>query len=127
MNIENNHSVRRRGSPAWSLALGVLIGIGGMAGSAAVNAQSTVGNVFGFAPAGQSVIAKNITNGVRRRVTVDARGRYNIGALPIGTYTVTLEKNGTAVVKHENVPLTVGGGIKVDFPCPQDQCAASNQ
>ena len=126
MNIENNHSVRRRGSPAWSLALGVLIGIGGMAGSAAVKAQATAGNVFGLAPAGQTVTAKSVTSGLSRHVKVDAKGRYNIGALPVGTYTVTLEKDGAPVLRHENVPIVVGRGVKVDM-CPQDQCAGSNQ
>jgi hypothetical protein len=127
MNIENNHSVRRRGSSAWSLALAVLIGIGGVTGPAAVNAQATAGSVFGYAPAGQTVLAKSVTNGLSRHVTVDAKGRYNIGALPVGTYTVTLEKDGAAVLQHNNVPITVGRGVKVDFPCAQDQCAASNQ
>jgi Zn-dependent alcohol dehydrogenase len=126
MNIENNHSVRRRGASAWSLALAVLIGIGGVAGSAAVQAQATAGNVFGIAPAGQTVIAKSVTNGLSRHVTVDAKGRYNIGALPVGTYTVTLEKDGAPVLRHENIPVVVGRGIKVDL-CPQDQCAGSNQ
>jgi hypothetical protein len=127
MNIENNQSARSRGFSAWSLALAIIIGIGGVAGSAAVKAQATAGSVFGYAPAGQTVLAKSVTNGLSRHVTVDAKGRYNIGALPVGTYTVTLEKDGTPVTQHNNVPITVGRGSKVDFPCPQDQCAASNQ
>jgi hypothetical protein len=127
MNIENNHSVRRPGFSAWSLALAGIIAIGGMAGSAAVNAQATAGTVFGNAPAGQTVNAKSVTNGLSRHVTVDVKGRYIIGSLPVGTYTVTLEKDGTPVLRHNDVPVTVGRGVKVDFPCPQDQCAASNQ
>ncbi|MFC5435026.1 carboxypeptidase-like regulatory domain-containing protein [Rhodanobacter umsongensis] len=126
MNIENRHLVRR-GSSAWSLAMAVVIGIAGVAGSAVAHAQATAGNVFGTAPAGQTVTAKSLTNGLSRHVTVDAKGRYNIGALPVGMYTVTLEKDGTAVLQHNNVPLTVGRGVKVDFPCPQNQCAGSNQ
>jgi len=126
MNTENNHSARRHGFSAWSLALAVIIGIGGVAGSAAVSAQATAGNVFGIAPAGQTVAAKSITSGLSRHVTVDAKGRYNISALPVGTYTVTLEKDGAPVLRHENVPITVGRGVKVDL-CPQDQCAGSNQ
>lgn len=129
MHIENNRPMRRRAFSVWSLAMAAIIGIGGVAGSAAVNAQATAGTVFGIAPAGQTVTAKSVTNGFSRHVTVDAKGRYNIGALPVGVYTVTLAKDGTPVQQRNNVPLTVGRGIKVDFACAQDQCAesASNQ
>jgi hypothetical protein len=126
MNIENNHLVRRRGPSAWNVAMALVIGIAGATGSAAVNAQATAGNVFGIAPAGQTITAKSVTSGLSRQVTVDAKGRYNIGALPVGTYTVTLEKDGVPVLRHNNVPITVGRGAKVDL-CPQDQCAVSNQ
>jgi hypothetical protein len=36
---------------------------------------------------------------------------------------VTLEEDGRPVVKHVNVPVVVGRGIKVDFDCAQGQCA----
>ncbi|RAN82308.1 Oar protein [Bacillus sp. SRB_336] len=107
--------------------MALFVGIGGLAGSAVVNAQATAGNVFGVAPAGQTIAVQSTTNGRSRRVTVDAKGRYNIGSLAIGMYTVTLEKDGTPVLRHNDVPITVGRGVKVDFPCPQNQCAASNQ
>lgn len=125
MHIEHNHPMRRRAFSVWSLAMAVIIGIGGVAGSAAVNAQATAGNVFGIAPAGQTITAKSTTTGLTRHVKADPKGRYNIGALPVGVYTVTLEKDGSAVQRHTNVPLTVGRGSKVDFMCPQDQCTES--
>lgn len=125
MHIKHNHPMRRRAFSVWNLAMAVIIGIGGVVGSAAVNAQSTAGNVFGIAPAGQTITAKSTTTGLSRHVQADAKGRYNIGALPVGVYTVTLEKDGTPVVQHNNVQLTVGRGIKVDFPCSQGQCTES--
>jgi len=125
MHIEHNRPVRRRGLSAWSLAVAVVIG----AGSVAVNAQSTAGHVFGAAPAGQTIMAKSTTSGLSRHVKADAKGRYTLAALPVGVYTVTLEKDGRAVEQRSNVKLVVGRGIKVDFTCPQEGCAesASNQ
>ncbi|WP_108472822.1 carboxypeptidase-like regulatory domain-containing protein [Rhodanobacter thiooxydans] len=121
MHIEHPRSVRRRGFPAWSLVLAVVIG----AGSVAVNAQSTTGHVFGMAPAGQTITAKSTTNGLNRHVKVDDKGRYTLGALPVGVYTVTLEKDGHAVEQRSNVKLVVGRGINIDFTCPQGGCAQS--
>jgi hypothetical protein len=126
MNIKNNHPAHRRGFSAWRLAMAVVIGFGGVTGFAAVQAQATAGHVFGNAPAGQTVIAKSVTNGLSHHVTVDDKGRYNINALPAGTYNVILEKDGTPVLRHNNVPVTVSRGVKVDL-CPQDECTKANQ
>jgi hypothetical protein len=124
-----HNPARRRAFSVWSLAMATIIAIGAAAGSAAVNAQSTASNVFGIAPAGDTVTAKSNISRLSRQVKVAADGRYAIRSLPIGVYTVTLEKDGNAVEQHDNVPLTVGRSSKVDFPCPQNQCAesASNQ
>ena len=115
------HCLHRRFS-LRGLAIAAVIGICGMAGSAAVDAQATAGNIFGKAPAGDTVRAKSTTNGIQRHVEVDAKGRYTIASLPIGVYTVTLEENGTPVVKHLNVQVIVNRGINVDFDCMQGQC-----
>lgn len=113
----------RRGFSIRALALAAAVGVFGAAGSGAVHAQATAGNVFGNAPAGNMVLAKSTTNGTQREVQVDAKGRYAIRSLPVGTYTVTLMANGAPVAKHLNVPVVVGRGIKVDFDCAQDRCA----
>ena len=100
-----------------------VIGVCGAAGSAAIHAQATAGNVFGKAPAGDTITAQSTTSGVQRQVQADAKGRYSISQLPVGVYTVTLEEDGRPVVKHVNVPVVVGRGIQVDFDCAQGQCA----
>jgi hypothetical protein len=104
MHIEHN-PMRRRAFSVWSLAMATIIGIG--------------------APAGDTVTAKSNISRLSRQVKVDAEGRYSIRSLPVGVYMVTLEKDGNAVEQHDNVPLTVGRSSKVDFPCPQNQCAES--
>jgi hypothetical protein len=102
--------------------LTAVISLCGLAGSAAVHAQSTAGDVFGKAPAGYTVSAHSTTTGAQRKVTVDAKGRYSIRSLPTGVYTLTLVDHGNAVIQHPNVPVVVGRGVKVDFDCTQGQC-----
>ncbi len=86
----------------------------GMTGQ--VLAQSTTGTIFGTAPvaAGETVLIQN-ANGLNREVPVDSSGRYAAGALPLGTYTVTLRQNGKTVDQRNNVTLIVGAGTKVSF------------
>ncbi|SEI91137.1 carboxypeptidase-like regulatory domain-containing protein [Frateuria terrea] len=105
----------RRVLSARSFALAVALAVCGLAGTSAVYAQSTSGEVFGKAPAGDSVLAKSMTNGSQREVQVDAKGRYMIKSLPVGVYSVTLSENGQPVAKHLNVPVVVGRGIQVNF------------
>lgn len=119
-----NHLRRRAAFSAWGLAMAAVLGIYGVAGSVAVHAQATVGNVFGWAPAGQTITVHS-TSGVHRHVKANAKGRYSIGSLPMGIYTVALEKDGNVVDTRSNIKLTVGRGAEVDFACAQDQCAES--
>lgn len=123
--LKISHSKRRAGFSAWGLAIAIVLGVYGTVGFTAVHAQSTVAKVFGWAPAGQTITAHSSTSGARRHVQANAKGRYTISALPLGIYTVTLEKDGKAVDTRSNIPLTVGGGAEIDFACPHDQCAAS--
>lgn len=99
----------------FGLVLASFIGLCGLAGSGVADAQDTAGVVFGKAPAGDSVFALSNTSGFQREVQVGSDGRYSLRALPVGVYTVTLLENGKPVLKHLNVPVVVGRGIKVDF------------
>ena len=105
--------------------MAAFIGVCGAAGSAAVNAQTTItdGDVFGRAPAGDTIAALSTTTGFQRQVAVNAKGRYTIGPLPVDIYTVMLEEDGRPVVEHLNVPVEADSGIRVDFDCSQGQCA----
>lgn len=90
----------------------------------AARAQETGGAIFGWGPAGRIVTVKGVSSGARRHATINDSGRYTIGRLPLGVYTVTLEKDGKPVDTRSNVTLKVGRGAEVDFACPDDQCAA---
>jgi hypothetical protein len=98
-----------------SLGLAVALALYGIA-APPVHAQATTGSIFGQAPAaaGGTVKVQN-ESGVTRQVAVDASGRYAIGALPLGTYTVTLQRDGQTIDTRNNVELHVGAGTEVSF------------
>jgi outer membrane receptor for ferrienterochelin and colicin len=94
---------------ALSLALGMCFAGG-------VQAQSTTGSIYGTAPAGEgtTVLAQN-ESGISRTIAVDASGRYSITNLPVGTYTVTLQRDGQVVDARKDITLRVGTGTDVSF------------
>ncbi len=63
---------------------------------------------------GATVTAQS-DNGFTRTAPVDASGRYAIGNLPVGTYTVTLQREGQAAETRKNIALRVGAGTDVSF------------
>ncbi|WP_306851254.1 TonB-dependent receptor [Luteibacter jiangsuensis] len=103
-----------------SLALGLA-----MTGAGAY-AQSTTGSIFGQAPVaeGESVQVKS-TSGVTREVAVGADGRYTVGSLPLGTYTVSLVQGGKVVDTRNDITLRVGSGTEVSFAAASGADATS--
>lgn len=80
----------------------------GLCFAGGVQAQSTTGSINGDAGAGATVTVQN-QSGLTRTVTADASGRYNISSLPVGTYTVTIERGGQ-VVGTRTVTVLAGSG-----------------
>jgi hypothetical protein len=99
----------RRNALVIALAMG--LGFTGFA-----YGQATTGSIFGTAPvaAGETVVVTG-ANGTNRSVSVDQSGRYVVSGLPVGRYTVTLQKDGQTVASRENVGISVGGGTEVPF------------
>jgi hypothetical protein len=91
-------------------ALGLLLA------STAAYGQSTTSSIFGRVPvqAGESVVLSN-GSGLTRTVGIDNQGRYNANQLPVGTYTVTLMRDGKVIQERSNVLLKVGVGSEVSF------------
>ena len=124
-NLESIHPNRRGricGSPSLAAALAACIL--GLSAITAAHAQSTTGSIFGFGPAGSTVTAASDT-GAHRKTTINDKGRYSLRRLPLGKYTVTLERDGKVVDTRVHIPIAVDGSAEVDFFCPHDQCAAS--
>jgi len=80
----------------------------------AAAAQSTTGSLYGSAPAGTTIVVQSDT-GLKRSATVDSNGRYNLGSLPVGKYTIIQQRDGQTVDQRENVLLKVGVGTEVSF------------
>lgn len=93
--------------------------------TAPVHAQGTTASMFGQGPAGGLVTARSST-GAQRHATIGDNGRYKISPIPMGTYTVTLEKDGKVVDTRGNITLTVGKGAEIDFACENDKCSTGS-
>jgi hypothetical protein len=113
---------RRAGWSLLGVSTAIAVGVFGTAGVSVAHAQATVGKIFGWAPAGVTITAHSNT-GVHRHAKANDKGRYTIGALPVGVYEVALEKDGKATDTRPNIKLTVGRGAEVDFACDHDKCA----
>ncbi len=97
--------------PRTALAMALGLGLTGVAFG-----QATTGSIFGQVPAGNGeTVTVRSTSGVTRSVTVDSSGRYDIGSLPLGSYTVTLQRDGKTIDSRSNVTLRVGSGTEVSF------------
>lgn len=102
----------------------IFVSLLAMAASVA-GAQGTAGSIFGHGPAGGSVTAVSST-GAQRHAEINGRGRYSLSPLPMGTYTVTLDKDGKTVDTRKNISVVVGRGLQVDFACENDKCEAGS-
>ncbi|MGY3232453.1 outer membrane receptor for ferrienterochelin and colicin [Luteibacter sp. HA06] len=107
-----------------ALALAVCTCLGGVS---SVYAQSTTGAINGTVPvAGNETVVIENTNGFRREVQVDARGKYAANQLPLGTYSVSLQRDGATVDSRKDVSLRVGASTDVSFngtPAPAGNAA----
>jgi len=119
------HSIRRRGGfrpTALAIALGLSIGT-----IAPVMAQSTTGAIFGQVPAGAgTTVSVTSDTGFTRDVPVDADGRYRASNLPLGSYTVSLKRDGAVVDTRKDVPIKVGGSTDVSFAAAASATSAQS-
>lgn len=89
------------------------------------HAQGTTASIFGHGPAGATVTARS-TTGAERHTTIAKSGRYKLLSVPMGNYTVVLEKDEKAIDTRRNIQLTVGRGAQIDFACENDKCEAAD-
>jgi hypothetical protein len=80
-------------------------------------AQSNAsGIIYGkvASPAGATVTMVNKDTGLKRTEVLDAAGRFSATSLPIGTYNVTVVRDGK-VVSSSTVEVIVGQGVEAVF------------
>ncbi|MGY0557342.1 TonB-dependent receptor [Lysobacter sp. A421] len=100
------HRILRRS--ALTVALGLCF-------AGAAQAQSTSGGISGIVAGGEgSTIVISNNSGFSRTVSSDASGRYSVGSLPIGDYTVAVQRNGQTV-GTKDITVIVGRTAEVSF------------
>ncbi len=97
---------------ALVLAIGSSVALGFASGAWA---QATTGTIYGSAPAAPNESIQ-ITggSGFNRTVPVDESGRYSV-TLPVGSYTVSLVRDGQVVQSRSGVSPAAAGAVVVNF------------
>ncbi|WP_329742913.1 TonB-dependent receptor [Dyella sp. A6] len=118
MRFGKNIPLRRTGLAS---ALGLLLA------STAAYGQSTTSSIYGHVPvqSGESVVVSNRA-GLSRSIRVDSQGKYSASQLPVGTYSVSLMRDGKVVQHRDNVLLRVGVGVDVSFSEQAPAASAAN-
>src|SRR5690606_36585618 len=101
--MKASHTKFRRA--ALSIALGACLS----AAAPIAMAQSVTGAVAGRANAGDQVTITNEATGLSRSATVGADGSYRLSQLPIGDYTLQVNRGGQAVGEPVAVNVQLGG------------------
>ena len=100
--MASNYFAKGLKRSALTVALGLCFAGG-------VQAQSSVGSIFGQTESNQTVTITNTATGATRNVTVGSDGRFTFTQLAPGRYTVV--SNGVT----RNVDVNVGAGSSVSF------------
>ena len=82
------------------------------------SAQATTGSIYGRIEAAQSAgltVRIQGNAGFVRNVPVDDAGRYSVGSLPVGSYTVSLVRDGQTLHRYDDVVVRVNSGSEVSF------------
>jgi hypothetical protein len=101
-----------------SLAIVLLAAVNSQAGAGG-SVSGTVKDATGAVIPDASVTADNVDTGVQIRGTTNARGFYSFPELPVGRYSITIEKTGfrlyqrTAITVDTNRALTVDAVLDV--------------
>jgi outer membrane receptor protein involved in Fe transport len=74
----------------------------------------TVTDSSGAAVVGAKVTARNVDTGIERTTTTNESGEFNIPELQIGTYKVTVEKDGFQAAVTSGVSVSVAESKRVD-------------
>ena len=83
----------------------------------------TVTDSSGAAIAGAAVSVKNVNTGLSRTVTTSEDGTYAVPELPIGTYSVTVEKTGFKQGLVTGIQVEVSSERRADIPLTPGEIA----
>ena len=111
---EHTASESRQRRRHWQHSLTASVALAVSAGAMAQS--NSVGSIFGTATEpGTRVVITNTGTGAVRAAAVDSNGRFQIPSLPVGTYKVELQKDGSVIETKDSVFVAVGAGSEVVF------------
>ncbi|MFN2578230.1 MAG: carboxypeptidase regulatory-like domain-containing protein [Pyrinomonadaceae bacterium] len=97
-----------------SFSILLLICLAAVAQTGSSNITGTVKDTNGSVVAGATVTAKNEATGVTSTQTTTESGLFSFASLPVGNYTITVEKQGFKTLQKTNNALQVGEPLTVD-------------
>jgi hypothetical protein len=98
-----------------SLLMLLALSVATLAQTGTSNISGTVKDVNGAVIAGATVTAKNEATGVVQTQTTTESGLYSFSSLPVGNYTITVEKAGFKILETTKNVLEVGTPLTVDI------------
>ena len=108
--LKPNHLIRT----LTALIIFVVCAVTAIAQTGTSNITGTVRDTAGAVVPGATVTAKNDATGVTSTQTTNDSGLYFFASLPVGNYTITVEKQGFKTLQRTNNALTVGTPLTVD-------------
>jgi hypothetical protein len=104
---------------AWSIAALLIAAfparVAAQSGSGVAAIEGTVTDPSNSPIAGAMVFVMNVGTGYERVAYSDARGKYFVSAMPVGTYVIDASASGFARVQREGVRLVVGATETINF------------
>ena len=80
---------------------------------AAVNAQSSSGNIAGEAAAGDTVTITGTDTGFKRELKIEKDGKYQVRRVPTGDYQVVRVRKDGTIDPAQSVVVRPGGTARV--------------
>src|SRR5262249_7385772 len=107
----------RRGVPFGLLALALLVGWAVPSAAPVSNPVITgiVTDAQGGMLPGVTVTLMNTESGVVRTIVTEENGRYSLGGIPPGRYSLKAELPGFATQEIKDITLTIGLEYRKDF------------
>ena len=95
--------------------IAILIGLSAQAQVVSGTIAGTVTDPSGAVIANAHVLVHNDDTGVQRTLTTSTAGSFTAAAIPIGSYTITVEAASFASYKRTGITLTVGETLNLNL------------
>ena len=89
--------------------------------------QGTITDSTGAAMPGAQVKVFSPSTGLSRTIAANDRGEYVASELPLGTYSITVEKEGFRTTTLTDIPVSVGSPTRADVKLAAGMVAGSDR